>query len=212
MIAGLGASTAYYYTRYQKAQLFLSNPNEASKEEIKSISQELGKLIELPRDDEPTVATILDKNKLKNEPFFTKAENGDKVILYTKSLKAILFRPSTGKVINFASLNISTPSAQTAQPVRIVIYNGTETTGLTQTLEKDLTSKANNIKVVSRENAKKTDYAKTLVVDLTGNQADVAEQLAQLAGGSVGKLPEEETNPGSSAEFLIIVGKDYTEK
>lgn len=216
IIAALSGSTAYFYTRYQKAQRFLSNPNEVSKEEIKSITTALGKFMLLPKDDTPTIATILDKNKLKDQPFFDNTQNGDKMIIYTKSLKAILFRPSTGQVINFTTLNIGTSSAQTQQqPIRIAVYNGTNKVGLSQTFEKDIKAKVTNIEVDVKENAKKDNYEKTLVVDLSGNKADPAKQLAQLINGQVSKLPDGEVAPTSTVgplDFLVILGQNYTGK
>ena len=65
-----------------------------------------GKLIDLPNET-PTVATVTDSKKLKDQPFFSKVENGDKVLIFTKAKKAILFRPSTNKILDVAPLTIT---------------------------------------------------------------------------------------------------------
>lgn len=64
----------------------------------------VGKLVELPQGETPTVATISDLSKIKDEPFFQGAAVGDKVVIYKEAKIAILYRPSTNKVIRDAPL------------------------------------------------------------------------------------------------------------
>lgn len=207
----LAGSSYYFYTKYQKVQQLLQNPTEAAKEETKFILKKVGKLMDLPSDEEPTIATIIDIEKLKDQPFFAKAQNGDKVILYTNTRKAILFRPNENKILDVAPLNIGTQSATPqAPPLRVALYNGTEITGLTQTAEKNLKAKYADIDVVARESAQKTTYDKTIVVDLSGTKKQIAIALAAEFNGEVGNLPEAEVEPSSSADILVIVGKNYT--
>lgn len=75
-------------------------------DEAKQLSAEVGKLIELPSDEVPTIATVVDIEKVKSQAFFTNAQNGDKVLLYAKSSKAILYRPSAKKIIEVAPINL----------------------------------------------------------------------------------------------------------
>jgi hypothetical protein len=65
--------------------------------------EELGKLMLLP-DESPSIATVLDKTKLADQPFFANAENDDKLILFTQAGKAILYRPSSKRVIEVMPL------------------------------------------------------------------------------------------------------------
>ena len=106
----------YFFSQYQKTQSLLKNPTATSASEVKEITEKVGVLIELPKGEEPTVATVSDKNKLKDQAFFKNAENGDKVLIYTKAKKAILYRPSTNKIIEVAPVNLGegTPSAAPA--------------------------------------------------------------------------------------------------
>jgi hypothetical protein len=62
----------------------------------------VGQLMELPIGEKPTIATVSDMTKLKGQPFFDKAENSDKVLIYKLAKKAILYRPSENKIINVA--------------------------------------------------------------------------------------------------------------
>jgi hypothetical protein len=105
------AGTAYYfYDQYQKSQEALNNPEQVAKEETQRLIDRMSTLIALPEADiengEPTLATVQDKEKLKDQEFFANAENGDKVLIYAKAKKAFLFRPETNKVINVAPVSI----------------------------------------------------------------------------------------------------------
>jgi hypothetical protein len=122
VLIGAGAA-GYFYYQYQKAQKEIqtirTDPNAAQKatlEETKRLISEISKLIDLPSDEEPTVATITDVAKLKDQPFFAKAKNGDKVLIYPNAKKAILYDPTTHKILDVAPVNIGTPSAQLATP------------------------------------------------------------------------------------------------
>ncbi|PJA55416.1 hypothetical protein CO165_03685 [Candidatus Roizmanbacteria bacterium CG_4_9_14_3_um_filter_33_18] len=197
--------TAYYFfSQYKKTQLLLNNPTLAAKEEVKKITDQLSKLMELPAKEEPIVVTVLDKKKLTGQDFFKRAENGDKVIVYSVSKKAILFRPSINKIIEVAPLNLG----DTNQPVKIALYNGTTTVGMISSLEKELTGKVTNITIADKANAKKTDYEKTLVIDLSGKKSELAKQLATLLNAQVSKLPAGETAP-KNTDLLVIIGADY---
>lgn len=99
LILLLGASIYASITYYKKYTQLVKSPDSLAKEEVKNITREVGKLYNLPPDEEPTVATVLDKDKLKDQDFFKNTENGDKVIVYAKAKKAILYRPSTNKLV-----------------------------------------------------------------------------------------------------------------
>lgn len=90
-----------------------NNPAVKSAEENKQLIEQIRKLIILPEDEEPTIATVNDLSKLQNQPFFANAQIGDKVLIYNKAKKAILFRPSENKIIELAPL-IDNSSAATA--------------------------------------------------------------------------------------------------
>lgn len=102
LIVGLGLSTAYFY----KKSVDLNNPNAVSEKEAKSLTQKVGKLVVLPTDEIPTVATVSDPEALKGQEFFTNAKKGDKVLIYSNAKKAILYDPKINKIITIAPLNI----------------------------------------------------------------------------------------------------------
>ena len=104
----------YFYTKYQQATKLLKNPQQVSLEQTKSVVDKVGKLIALPTDETPSLATVQDKSKLKDQPFFKNAVNGDKLLLFIKAKKAILYRESSNKIIEVAPINIQKQAAAPA--------------------------------------------------------------------------------------------------
>jgi uncharacterized protein HemX len=90
----------------------LSQSQQATADEATELNNEVGKLIQLPADEVPTVATVIDAAKVKSQAFFASAQNGDKLLLYSKSGKAILYRPSTKKIIEVAPINLGNSQPQ----------------------------------------------------------------------------------------------------
>ena len=112
-LGGYGAAY-YYFNQYKQTKIVIDNPEIANQNEVKSITAKLGVIYQLPEDETPTVATVLDKEKLKTQPFFAKAENGDKVIIYSKSQTAILYRVDANKIITVAPVSLQQPEPSTA--------------------------------------------------------------------------------------------------
>jgi hypothetical protein len=95
--------SGFYYYKYK-------NTHRAT--EAASIVEEIGKVMLLPEGEDPTLATVSDKEKLVSQSFFEKTENGDKLLIFSKSGKAILYRPSEQKIINVTDINIGQESEQ----------------------------------------------------------------------------------------------------
>ncbi len=208
----------YFYSKYQKAQQRLSNPTQFATDEAKSLVAMVSKLMNLPGEETPTVATVNDKEKLKNQPFFAKSENGDKVLIYANAKKAILYRPSINKIIDVAPVNIgptasasAEPQSQASSPVatanlKFTILNGTSLVGLTKKYETELKEKVQNAEVIAKDNAVLKTYEKTLLIDVKGNHKEEATGLAKELGIQLSTLPSGEATP--SGDYLIILGTD----
>lgn len=213
ILAIAAVPSVYFYLKYQKTQRLLKNPTEAAAEEKKDILGKVGAILELPKNEEPTVATVNDKEKLKDQPFFANAQNGDSLIVYANAKKAILYRPSTNRIIDMASVSLpatntaSASGSKTLQGLKVAIYNGTSTPRLANSVEKSLTDKYSYMAVVKKDNAAKNDYPKTVVVDLSGSKADEAQIVAQHLGATVEQLPAGEAKP--EADILVIIGADH---
>lgn len=108
----------YFYHQYKQAENLLQNPAASSNAEAKQLVAEVGKLMLLPTNEQPTIATVSDITKLADQPFFANAQNGDKVLIYTQSKKAILYRESINKIIEVAPVNLgnSAPTAVSPTP------------------------------------------------------------------------------------------------
>jgi len=101
----LGAtSTAGYF--YKQLADIKKNPSKVAQDETKATLDAVAKLIVLPEGEQPTLATVSDPEKLKDQPFFASAQKGDKVLIYTNAKKAILYNPTQNKIVEVAPINI----------------------------------------------------------------------------------------------------------
>jgi len=211
LILAIGGTitSVYYFKQYRALK---ANPNLEAQRETESLVASLSKLMELPADETPTIATIADKDKLKDQPFFAKAENGDKLLAYTKAMQAILYRPSTNKIINVAPIvinqqegvNQNKATSQKPSGLKVAYYNGTETVGLSGQAEKTIKASYPDFQTGTLTNASKKDYKETLVIDLKGSYSKEASAIAGLLNGKTSLLPEGENKP--DADILVILG------
>lgn len=102
----VGAIGAYFLIKQKPEWVGLPRSQEQAQGEIDVLVEEVGKLIALPADEAPTVATVTDVEKVKEQPFFKNAQNGDRVLIYTNARKAILYRPSERRIVEVGAVNI----------------------------------------------------------------------------------------------------------
>lgn len=218
IIGGSISASGYFYIQFEKIK---KNPNYVVQEEAKKLATKVGQFMVLPTDEIPNIATVIDKDKLKDQPFFKDALKNDKILIYTKAKKAILYRPTTNKIIEFAPLALGndqpsvlgseTQSSQTAEPTpvitasKIVILNGSKTPGLTSNAENKIKEIA-GANILYKNNAAKNDYTSNLVIDLTGGHEEAVKQIAQAISGDISSMVEGEAKP-ANADILVIVSK-----
>lgn len=89
-----------------------NNPQRAAQDELKDVVAKVEKLMVLPEGETPTLATVADPEKLKDQKFFQNAKTGDKVLIYANSQKAILYNPSSNKIVEVAPINLGVDSQQ----------------------------------------------------------------------------------------------------
>jgi hypothetical protein len=223
-LAGLLVAAGYLFSQYRQRE----TKDDPSKE-LRRLTDHLSQFMDLPADEEPTFATVTDKSKLEGQPFFKNAHNGDEVLIYVKSGKAILYRPETRKVIDVSTVNVAgqgaaekdsapssgsaagpqgtvSPPSPQATPFSVALYNGTKTVGLTSGAEDLIRSTFPEATVAKKDAASRTDYRKSLVVDVSGRNSAEAKRVAQAIGAETAPLPDGEARP--EADLLVIVGTD----
>ena len=116
LLAACIGGAVYYMNRYHQSQqqvkkLTAASQKPTAEQQNQQLIAQIGKITQLPQGETPTVATVTDITKLKDQVFFANAQNGDKVLIYTQAKEAYLYRPSTNKIINIAPVNLGTSSS-----------------------------------------------------------------------------------------------------
>jgi hypothetical protein len=99
----ISVAIAIYYTLIYKN---INTNKTIDVAETTKIVEKVGKIIDLPKNEIPTIATVSDISKLSNQPFFERAKNGDQVLFYTEAKKAYIYDPKNNIIVEVASLNV----------------------------------------------------------------------------------------------------------
>lgn len=215
--------------QFAKNILISQSQEEKAKQESQKVINKVSRLMDLPKEEEPVVATVQDKDLLiKEQRFFEGAENGDVLIIYPQAAKAILYSPKRDRLVNVGPLftnnesqntqNSQTEQAETVSKemtaqnntLKIEIRNGTEKAGLANTIKQTLSGNS-LFEVAIIADASKKDYKNTIIID-TGKSQDKTAlgQLSQVLGATIVQaMPSEEKT--TTAEALVILGKDKTD-
>ena len=100
LLLTLGASAAYLLHTGVPKQ---SDPAHLSQSDIDSLVSKVGALMLLPPET-PTIATVTDLNALAGQTFFANAAVGDKVLMFPQAGRAILYDPTSNKIIEVAPI------------------------------------------------------------------------------------------------------------
>jgi hypothetical protein len=111
IIAVLLLVSLFLFAQYRSAQnkLVFGNSNQ----QVSSLISRVRKLVVLPANETPTVATVLHADRLKAQSFFTNALDGDKVLVYNREKEAILYRPSTNQIVTIAPVTVTPDGTNT---------------------------------------------------------------------------------------------------
>jgi len=212
VIAGAIVIAFYFYIQYHQTKEQLTKISQANNQG--ELIAAVGKLILLPTDEEPTIATVSDIKKLRGQSFFVHAKNGDKVLIFEKTRQAILYDPFANKIIEVGPISLpQTPAASSsaiigasAKEVRIALFNGTTVVGLAAKKADILKKEVANSSIVIKADAQKTNYIDTIVYDATGKFVSQAVLVSKILNGKIGTLPKGELKP-KNADLVVILGK-----
>lgn len=209
LIIALGVVGYLFLKEKQRAE----SPTEVASEEGQRIKESVGKLILLPDDVEPTIATIVDIDKLKaeNSEFYKNASNGDKLLIYSQ--KVIIYSPDKNIIINVAPIirqpsdeGVESDTEEISEPLAVEIRNGSWTTGAEDEYEETITNLGEDYLVLGTGDAVKENYTGVMVYDLTGvEKNELVDVLVEELGATVSTmLPTDEAT--TEADVVVIVG------
>lgn len=192
----------FYFVQYQRLQSKYAEATMTEDQRNQRTIDAVAKLINLPKDEKPTIIAVKDKDKLGNAPavkkFFDQAQNGDIVLAYQKGDQAIIYRPGESRIVRTDNYNNFIAAAN---PIKLAIIAPADKQSDT---EKSVYAKVLNVDVVSKQ-APVAPSAVSYVADLSGNNAQAAQELASKLGLTVGQLPAEEKKPGNGASLVVVI-------
>lgn len=104
---GIGGLIGYQYFKASTPPVSDTIEENKAPQDVLALIESVEKHVpDLPKNEFPSVATVKELNKLSDQAFFEGAKEGDKVMIYTVSKRAFLFRPDTGEVIRQGPVQI----------------------------------------------------------------------------------------------------------
>ncbi len=103
-VACVATSTAAVFLYRQNREL-QAGPQAAGNREIARLLEDVGKLMKLP-DEQPTVMTVTEPEKLKDQAFFANAKAGDRVLVFTGAKQAVLYDPVARVIVAVAPVTV----------------------------------------------------------------------------------------------------------
>jgi len=201
LILFLAAFGGFYFVKYLQINNKYKNLTMTQEEKNQNTVDLVAKLIDLPKNEKPTIFEVKDKSKLGSAPvaknYFASVKNGDVILAYQKANLSIIYRPSEKKIVKTDSY---TNFYAAANPVKVAIIAPQSQQQDTENLIK---SKVINVEIISKHLPKNVG-GQSMVVDATGQNAKAAKELAEKIGLSVGQLPEGETKPKNASLIVII--------
>ncbi len=142
----------YFYTEYTR---ITEDPTAAAKQETEKLLTSLSALMLLP-EGEPSLLTVLDKDSLSKEPFFKNSENGDKVLVFSDSHKAILYRPSTNKIIDVMQIQEQQTVQSNSSNQQPELQNNAEIDNQKLIVEPKVNNSTSTLEILDEDNSAST--------------------------------------------------------
>lgn len=118
LLAAAAAPGVYFYKKYADSQKQIQTQNQPqpakdAETQKKEMIERVATHMVLPEGETPEVLTITEREKLVGQEFFTKAKNGDILLVYYAAKKAILYDPILDKILEIGPVTVNntpTPS------------------------------------------------------------------------------------------------------
>ncbi len=187
----------YVFARYRDPDL----------REVQRLLLDIKNKAETPGNETPGLATVTDRTKINQGGVLKNAQNGDKVLLFYTNGEALLYRPSSSKVVAIGPLVVD-PSAAQVKDTKIIVRNGTSGGDKYERILSMLKERYKGAIISGQDSASRDDFPMTIAIDLTkdGKKAEFVSAINELIDGRNGILPIGEEKPES--DILIIVGND----
>ncbi len=202
VIVGLGTSTVLFYIKYQDAK----EASLTGDQKLAKYEKEISKTYTLPTDEKAQLYDVNNADQLKkdetNKDFFKDIQNGDVLLIYTNNKLGIIYRPATKKIIKTG------PLAFKQQLTAAIVGAKADRESVIAVLKRAF---ANDITSATEIDAKTPITAgETIIVDLTGNNKDLAAKLANELKGKVDNVPEGQDRPADTFGIAIYAAPSVT--
>lgn len=87
---------------------YFNDTSRMNRETVARIKEEVARIYELPKEEEPSVAQLNDPSSLEGQEFYKAAQKGDYLLIYQKEQLALIYRDATKKLINVDHVEVGT--------------------------------------------------------------------------------------------------------
>ncbi len=186
----------------------MKNGSAAKQEDIAGLVTRIRAHVPVNVNETPLVAIVTDVDSAKQQSpaFYKKAENGDRLIVWSD--QAILYSPSRDEVesvLTFQAGALPIPSVVSAEKATVEIRNGSGSEGNTSLLAEKLRSQGLTISTITT--TKIRVYPTTLVMNTGSRVLKASSQVLAGYGTAIASSTASGEAP-SASDFLIILGKN----
>jgi hypothetical protein len=200
------AAAVYFFVRYRQISDKYHEATMSQQEREQKTVDEVSKIMALPQGESPVILVVQDKNKLGasalTQQYFANTQNNDVILAYEKANISVVYRPSEKRIIKTDNY---TNFVRAANPIKIAILAATDQQ---TTIETTILEKVLNAEIIAK-NVPKTSLSGSYVVDVTGQNQQAAQDLANELKLMVGSLPAGEDRP-EGAQLIVVIAPSST--
>ena len=202
--------SVFFFLQYKSVKDSNINPNK----ELKEVTEQASRIYDLPK-GKATLITVESTKEFAGQEFFSDAEIGDKILIYTSAQQAIIYRPSTNKLVNVGPISISNKETKTSDTSSTTTPTSA-VPPLSNCVSVDIIARNNNSdkttarlntdysgKVTTKQISSDVAISKTIIVVNNETSKELASEIATTLKGQVGETPE--GLPTSTADIVVYV-------